>query len=95
VSEKVDDSAFSMTDNSPFTVDAANEAGGGADRGTAASTVELNAHKAASMAYYIHSTDPRFHLPPRMFVGPTCVEQCLDQMLADADSYYVEKFDGV
>jgi hypothetical protein len=52
---------------------------------TLTSTVELNVHKATSMAYYIHSTDPRFHRPHRMFVGEKCVEQCLDAMQTDAD----------
>ena len=45
----------------------------------------LNTHAPASMAYWVQSTDPRFYRPPQMFVGPTCVERCLDVLQRDVD----------
>ena len=48
-------------------------------------TTVINDHLPASMAYWIQSTDPRFHRPPQMFVGPTCVERCLDVLQRDVD----------
>ena len=45
----------------------------------------INTHMAASMAYWIQSTDPRFYRPPQMFVGPSCVERCLDVLQRDVD----------
>ena len=45
----------------------------------------INTHAPASMAYWVQSTDPRFYRPPQMFVGPTCVERCLDVLQRDVD----------
>ena len=45
----------------------------------------INNHMPASMAYWIQSTDPRFYRPPQMFVGPSCVERCLDVLQRDVD----------
>ena len=45
----------------------------------------INTHMAASMAYWVQSSDPRFYRPPQMFVGPSCVERCLDVLQRDVD----------
>ena len=45
----------------------------------------INTHMPASMAYWVQSSDPRFYRPPQMFVGPTCVERCLDVLQRDVD----------
>ena len=52
---------------------------------TVPGTVIVNKHMPASMCYWIQSTDPRFHRPPQMFVEPTCVERCLDELMRDAE----------
>jgi len=47
--------------------------------------IVLNSHAPASMAFWVQSSDPRFFRPLQMFVGPSCVERCLDALQRDVD----------